>query len=229
MLQSGLLSTRADVRHGFTTAVDASGQPRSLGVGATAAAWSAALDELGAPDAGLARVSQVHGCAVLEATGPGVVGEADALFTRERGLVLAIRTADCVPVLLVGDGVVAAVHAGWRGVAAGVVPATLAALGGGGGLVAAVGPAISGAVYEVGPEVVAAFEEAGIPRAVFLVETGGPRPHVDPKAAVAWQLAAGGVDRVEVLPQCTFSDPTLHSHRRDGAASGRLAALVARC
>ncbi len=226
MLASSLLSARADVRHGFSTARDASGAPRDLGVGASPAAWAAALVEIGAPDVDLARISQVHGRTVLEATAPGVVGEADALWTRRRGLALAVRTADCVPVLLAGDGVVAAVHAGWRGIAAGVVPATLAALGGGDGLVAAVGPAISGAVYEVGPEVVSGLRDAGIPPEVFLVEAGGPRPHVDPRAAVAWQLARGGVASVEVLPWCTFSDRTLHSHRRDGAASGRQAAMV---
>ena len=90
---------------------------------------------LGAPDAAVARLKQVHGAAVVEAKGlPArsvtVVGFADALFTAERGLVVAIATADCVPVVLVDAeaGLVAAVHAGWRGTAARVVDAGLDAL-----------------------------------------------------------------------------------------------------
>lgn len=179
---------------------------------------------------------QVHGARVLRATGPtgplAVLGEADAVFTDVPGLVLAIRTADCVPVLLAGRRHVGAAHSGWRGTVAGVVPALVDALRAAGEapsrLVAAVGPAISGEAYEVGDEVVQGLRAAGLDDRDFL-HPGGDRPHVDLRAAVRAQLLRAGVGRVDVLPHCTVHDPRLHSHRRDGAASGRQAAVIARC
>ncbi|HLI57546.1 MAG TPA: laccase domain-containing protein, partial [Actinomycetota bacterium] len=81
---------------------------------------------LGIPS-GWAMARQVHGCAVLEATAPPRTGaappEADAVVTTERGMPVAILTADCVPIAIAGEGVVAAVHAGWRGLCRGVVGA----------------------------------------------------------------------------------------------------------
>lgn len=233
MIRAASLHACADVVHGFTRAVDPSGARLDLGVGAAPAAWAGVLARLPIDAPAPALVSQVHGAALLEAHSPGLVGEADALFTTRRGLPIAVRTADCVPILLAGPGVVAAVHAGWRGAAAGIVPLVVAALrdrGLGLGLRAAVGPAISGQRYEVGPEVVAALRAAGVPDRAFLLRpAGAARPHVDVRGAVVWQLHQSGVDAVEVLPGCTFSDPGLHSWRRDGAGAGRLAAVIARC
>ncbi|MEC8424162.1 MAG: polyphenol oxidase family protein, partial [Myxococcota bacterium] len=195
--------------------------------------WAGVLARLPVSARAPALVSQVHGTRMLEAFSPGLVGEADAVFTRVRGLPIAIRTADCVPVLLAGDAVVAAVHAGWRGAAAGIVPAVVTALRSaqlGSGLAAAVGPAISGRHYEVGPEVVAAFREAAVPDHAFLVRPpGAVKDHVDVRGAVAWQLSSLGIEAVEVLPHCTYADPGLHSWRRDGPSAGRLAAVIARC
>lgn len=214
---------RPGVVHGFSTVDDCAA---SLRPPVPPGAWRGLALAVGAPELPVAWMSQVHGAAVLEADAPGPVGEADALITRRRGLLLAVRTADCVPVLVAGPAGVAAIHAGWRGVAARVVAAAVSALGGASAAVAAVGPAIGGAVYEVGPEVVDGLRAAGLPEAVFLRPRPGQRPTVDLAAAVAHQLRAAGVGAVEVLPDCTLRDIRLHSHRRDGDAAGRNAGLV---
>ena len=93
---------------------------------------------------------QVHGATVVEVTEPGEHrgAEADAAFTTRPGCVLAVRTADCVPVVLIGDGAIGVVHAGWRGLAGGVIEATVAAMGG--ASEAHVGPHIRQGCYEFG-------------------------------------------------------------------------------
>ena len=105
-------------------------------------------------------MSQVHGTSLLEVDGPGPAGEGDALLTARPGLPLAVRTADCVPIVMHGPGAVAVVHAGWRGLAAGVVERTREVMEQAGLPAdrAAIGPAIGPCCYEVGDEVVAAFE-----------------------------------------------------------------------
>jgi YfiH family protein len=148
--------------------------------------------------------------------------------------VLAVRTADCVPVVIMGAAGVAVAHAGWRGTAAGVVGATVVALCGGSGmeprdLIAVVGPHISGAAYEVGAEVVQGLAAAGLDPAEFVVaHSARGRPHVDLGRAVGGQLAALGVGIVAHIGGCTASDPQLYSHRADGPHTGRQAGLVAR-
>jgi len=233
MIRAASLTERPDVVHGFTRSRTPSGAWLDLGSSASLSDWAGVLERLGVAATAPALVSQVHGTGVVEARVPGLVGEADAVFTTVRGLPVAVRTADCVPVLLAGDDVVVAVHAGWRGAAAGIVPRVLRLLVARGldaGLQAVVGPAISGDRYEVGPEVVDAFRVAGVPDAAFLRRPPGARKeHVDVKGAVAWQLGEAGVERVEVLPHCTHADPTLHSWRRDGPSAGRIAAVIARC
>jgi len=155
----------------------------------------------------------------------GLAGEGDALITSQKDLILAIRTADCVPILVVGEGgQIAAIHAGWRGVANGVVSETLSEMDH--PFVAAIGPCISGSAYEVGAEVIDAIVGSGVPEEVVVCPGDWPRPHADLAAAVKWQLNHGGVDRVDVLNVCTYKSNGLHSFRRDGAASGRMAAVV---
>ena len=178
----------------------------------------------GLPGAPLATVRQVHGGRVLVVDGGGEAGEADGLVTRRPGLLLGIRTADCAPVLLVGDGVVGAAHAGWRGVAAGVLPAAVAAMGG--AVVAVVGPRICGDCYEVGPEVVEAIAAAGVPRRVFARPGRGDRWQADIAAAAARQLRDAGVRRVIAPAWCTFETPALPSWRRDGARAARLVSVI---
>lgn len=217
MVYTSALLRRPGLLHGFTSA---SGP--DLGRQASAADWAEAARLVGLPGAGVARASQVHGREVLVAAAPGLVGEGDALITEVPGLLVAVRVADCVPILVAGEGFVAAIHAGWRGIAQNIVGAALA---GRRGRWAVVGPCISPDSYEVGDEVIAGIADAGVPAAVF-VRQGARRAHADLRAAAVWQLHAAGVTDVDVLDVCTFKDPVLHSHRRDGAAAGRQAGLI---
>ena len=170
-----------------------------------------------------ALVSQVHGDRVLYASSAGLIGEADALQTKQKGLVLAIRTADCVPVLIEAEEEIFAIHAGWRGIANGIIPKTLNGVS---GLKAAVvGPCISVDAYEVGYEVVEGLLRAGVPKDLCVQERE-PRPHVDLKAAARYQLEQAGVPQIDVLPHCTFVHEEFHSYRRDGNRSGRIAGFI---
>lgn len=170
-------------------------------------------------DVGRLRLArQVHGAGVAKVTraAPVVVGDADVLTTRERGTVIGILTADCTPVVVAGDGVVAIAHAGWRGLVAGAVEAAVEAVGD--VRAAWVGPSIHACCYEVGPEVVDAFSSAGLPVA-------GP-DRVDPGRAAAFALHRAGVRSVAAGSDCTSCDARYFSYRRDGT-TGRQGAFVA--
>ena len=177
----------------------------------------------------VAALRQVHSARAVAVAGPGFHGEADGLHTGEAGLALSVITADCVPVVVAGPGGLAAIHAGWRGIAAGVVAAGLAGFAPE-ELAAAqawIGPAIGPCCYEVGDEVAEAVAGASSPGVV----SPGPRgrPHLDLRAAVAHQLAASGVPRVTLVGPCTRCEPELlWSYRRDGKAAGRNVAFVCR-
>jgi hypothetical protein len=123
-----------------------------------------------------------------------------------------------------GDGVVAAIHAGWRGLAAGVIPATIAKLSGRGPLSAVVGPSICMQCYEVGEEVVEGIART-VPTRDF-VDRSREKPHVDGGAAAVAQLRSAGVGQVERLDVCTRCDSRLWSHREEGASAGRQAGVV---
>ena len=170
-----------------------------------------------------ALVSQVHGNTCLRANNHGLIGEADAIITDKKGLVLAIRTADCVPVLVEAEHEVVVIHAGWRGIANGIIEKTLANVKG--LRSAAVGPCISVDAYEVGPEVIEGIAATGVPKDIFVHERH-PRPHVDLKAAALFQLQKSSVPDIDVLPHCTFLDKNFHSYRRDANRSGRLAGFI---
>lgn len=163
---------------------------------------------------------QVHGATVLEAR-PGAAGDGDALVTDQRGLALAVTTADCVPVLMAGPRRIAAVHAGWRGIVAGVVPAALRAIDAAPAEVAAwLGPAIGVCCYEVGGEVAGRIAAASSPAAVR--EGTGRRPHADLQAAVRVQLEREGVRAIEAVSLCTRCESErLSSYRRDGPGGDR--------
>jgi YfiH family protein len=184
---------------------------------------------------------QVHGATVLRvetaALGQGPpegkppVGEADGLVTAEAGVVLAVLTADCAAVLLADPAarVVGAVHAGWRGLAAGVVEAGVAAMAALGADPAAtvglVGPAVGGCCYEVGPEV---REAVGARYPAALATTRDGRPALDPAAGTAQALERAGVGRLRVAGECTVDLADRHfSHRRDHGRTGRQAGLIA--
>ncbi len=168
---------------------------------------------------------QVHSAAVLDAR-PGDNGAGDALVTAERNRGLAVVTADCVPVLLAGGGRIAAVHAGWRGVAQAIVPAALQRFDGACGAVAAwIGPAIGQCCYEVGPDVAAEVVAASSAEVARRGRRG--RPHLDLVAAVRMQLERGGVREVRIAPGCTRCDEQrLWSYRREGPGAGRNLAAI---
>ena len=176
-----------------------------------------------------ARSTQVHGDAVLVVDAPVPLGQAptaDALVTTTRGLGLMVRVADCVPVLLADParGVVAAVHAGRAGVVLDIVGGAAQRMREQGAerLLAWVGPHVCGGCYEV-PAAMREEVVAAVPQT--RAETRWGTPSLDLGAGVRAQLGAWDAEVVEV-DRCTREDPTLHSHRRDGAAAGRLAGLV---
>jgi YfiH family protein len=184
----------------------------------------------------LFRVRQVHGNRVVEVVAgaqPQQLAsvEADAIITMQPVGAIAIATADCVPLLLADQRgrAVGAAHAGWRGIVAGVVQATVERMVGCGcevgSIVAAVGPAIGVEAYEVGEETAERFAEmVGVVR---WPARPVDKPRVDLKRAVAQLLARRGVEQVFVSPQCTATDAArFHSSRRDGAAAGRQLSII---
>ncbi len=178
-------------------------------------------------------LTQVHGAAVARAPWDGAP-EADASIATAPGVLLAIETADCLPVLFVDPvrRAVGAAHAGWRGTAAGVAAAALRALVDSGSRLAdvraALGPAIGACCYEVGEEVRSALG-SGLAHCFRLVDGGRGRPHLDLRAANRAQLQAAGLAPAAIsdLDECTRCRADLyHSWRRDGPAAGRMVHLV---
>jgi YfiH family protein len=179
-------------------------------------------------------LEQAHGCRVLDldrpdGAGRAAPGPADAALTRATGRVCVIQVADCLPVLLAAaDGsAVAAAHAGWRGLAAGVLESTVQALGvPPRALLAWLGPAISQPHFEVGEEVRAAFlAHDPLSCGAFLANARG-RWQCDLNALARGRLAGIGVRRVHGGLGCTFADAgRFYSYRREGRC-GRMAALI---
>ncbi|MGA2185917.1 MAG: peptidoglycan editing factor PgeF [Bryobacteraceae bacterium] len=171
-----------------------------------------------------AAVRQVHSCRVIFAAGPGVHGQGDALITDQIGFVLAIRTADCVPILIADPAhhAVAAVHAGWRGTVSGILTKALEAMANRFGTapentLVVIGPAIGPCCFEVGPEVVVQFGQPA------------ENTHVDLVEANRRQALGGGVpvSQITVSGRCTRCEPTLfHSYRRDKERSGRMVTAI---
>ncbi|MCP3959222.1 MAG: peptidoglycan editing factor PgeF [bacterium] len=168
---------------------------------------------------------QIHSAEVLDGL-PGGDRSGDALVTGRRRLALSVVTADCVPVLIAGDSRIAAVHAGWRGLAQSILPATLERAGvAAESLTAWIGPAIGSCCYEVGHDVAEQVCAAASPD----VAGDGPRgrPHLDLVAAARWQLQSRGVTDVRCVDFCTRCDAErLYSYRRDGKGAGRNVAAI---
>ena len=172
---------------------------------------------------GIARGYQVHGTRVLIASS-GTEGHtqerlasADGQATAARSLGVMVLAADCVPVALLAPGAVATLHAGWRGLAGGVLEqgvATLHTLSDG-PIVAVLGPCAGPCCYEVGPEVHAALATG----------TGG-RETVDLRLIARARLHAAGVASVSSVGGCTICDERFFSHRREGAGAGRQAGIA---
>jgi len=188
------------------------------------------------PGVAVSWLSQVHGTAVVEAGQGGPYPVADAQWSRHLGAACAVLTADCLPVLLcsVSGDAVAAAHAGWRGLLAGVLEATVEAMNTRPDEVLAwLGPAIGPAAFEVGPEVREAFLAAANPSEESAVAACfRPNPErpdhcfADLYALARVRLRALGVTRVFGGGLCTYSDAErFYSYRRDGQ-TGRMASLI---
>ncbi len=186
--------------------------------------------ELGVP---VVFLEQVHGTRVAtidEVPAPDApdLPAADAVVTALPGVGIAVLAADCVPVLLAdpGAGVVGAAHAGRAGAAAGVLPATVAAMEALGArrdaLEVLLGPAICGGCYEV-PAAMRAEVDARLPGSAVRTRRG--TPGLDLRAGLYHQLTELGVARIGGDPRCTRETPELYSHRRD-PRSGRHAAIT---
>jgi YfiH family protein len=169
---------------------------------------------------------QVHGATVRRATEPP---SAERPYTHEDGQATALTgaaaivfVADCLPVMLAAEGAVAALHCGWRPLAAGIIAEGVQALrevGGTGPVTAALGPSARGCCYEVGEEVHAHFAAYDARR--------GER-NLDLAAVAKAQLGAAGIDTVADVELCTMCDDRFFSHRRDQGVTGRQAGVICR-
>ena len=180
------------------------------------------LHAAGLDPARLATAGQVHGARVVEVDAPGHAPECDALVSRVPGLALAVTTADCMSLLYHVPGAVAAAHAGWRGLVAGMPVAALGALVrlvGSSPSAATVhfGPCIRGCCYEVGEDVARQFPAEAL-------RPGAGRPHLDLPTAARLALRAAGVseERIHDIGDCTACSPHGYfSYRRDATRTGR--------
>jgi YfiH family protein len=191
---------------------------------------------IGATGRKVLRVHQMHGCNV-EVAEPhkefNFHAYADAVVVTEANRLASVRIADCAPVLLADQNgrAVAAAHAGWRGVVAGIVPRALhqlRAISPQSKFLAAVGPCIGPDAFEVGPEVLDAFhsllgDQAPIRRAL------NGKGHVDLRAAISIQLERCGIppENIDSTDRCTVTHADeFFSHRRDHGITGRMVALI---
>lgn len=174
-------------------------------------------------------LNQVHGTRCVDAAGATDGIEADAAFTRQRGVVCAVLTADCLPVLLCDDAasVVGAAHAGWRGLAAGVIESAVTAMDvPGESLMAWLGPAIGPRAFEVGGEVRDFFvaHDSQAAGAFFAAAEG--KWLCDIHELARQRLQALGISRITSADSCTVADgEQFFSYRRDGV-TGRMASLI---
>ncbi len=233
------------VAHAFTTRLGGvsgdGGDVMDLNPGGDPAHLAENLSRLrtaiGVSDRAAVLVSQVHGSTVHvppDTADPADRCEADAIVSGDRGAMLVIRVADCVPVLLSGPGgrIVGAVHAGWRGIVGGVVERAVDVMrdrfgASPGEITAAIGPCISVAHFEVGPEVAEAFESVGLGAAIDRARS--EKAHIDLPAACRAALLRHGVheNRVDITDRCTYRDvKDFFSYRRDSGRTGRLAAVI---
>ncbi len=182
-------------------------------------------------DTEVATLRQIHSDIVLTADRAGCLGEGDALVTDRPGIMLAVRTADCLPILIADSSkrAVAAVHAGWRGTLLGIMPKTVRAMQEQFGsrpedLVVVVGAGIGGCCFEVGPEVAVQFSGIFPERSDLM-----GRAKIDLVETVRRQLgrndgAAGQFAEIGLCSMCRGD--LFHSYRRDREAAGRMVSAI---
>lgn len=172
-------------------------------------------------------LKQVHGCAVC--TDDAGLPEADACLSREPASVCAVLTADCLPLLMCdrAGSVVAAVHAGWRGLAAGIISKTVSMLGVPAAEVLVwLGPAIGPQAFEVGRDVYTQFVERDAAYAGAFVPGVAEKWYLDIYSAARMELRRQGVNAVYGGEFCTYRDAArFYSYRRDGQ-TGRMVSLI---
>ena len=247
-LRSPLLEKLAFLRHGFSTRRGgvSEGGFRSLNLGRARGEVPENVAEnrrrffeaADFPAGRLVEVKQVHGCDVLvaEDVSPDEKACGDALVTNVPGLGVAVQTADCIPVLIADARkmVVAAVHAGRKGVAGGVLPGTIERMREEYGceprdMRASLGPAISGERYEVGEECLPPFRERHRNWRDFTTPLGRGKWLLDLPLVARLQLASAGIpeSRIGAPGPCTFSESSrFFSYRRDGPPTGRLLSAI---
>jgi YfiH family protein len=181
-------------------------------------------DRVGLPWGRFCYGRQVHGALVRRASEPPgpdrPYAEEDGQATALDDAATIVFVADCLPVMLVAQGAVAALHGGWRGIDGGIVAEGVRAvreIGGAGPICAVLGPGARGCCYEVGEEVHARFERYGARRGVR---------NLDLAAVAAAQLGDAGVEEIHDAGVCTMCDDRFFSHRRDGGITGRQAGVA---
>ena len=173
-----------------------------------------------------ATVRQLHGATIVPAGSGDAVGEGDGMVTDSADVALVVLAADCLPLALAdpATGRLAVVHAGWRGMAAGILDKAAGLFEERRAVLAAIGPAICADHYEVGRDVADAVSSR--------VDGGGARaarPHLDLAATAARRLRELGVTRIESAETCTACEEArFYSHRRDGGVTGRQALFAVR-
>jgi YfiH family protein len=241
MILTSPMLDRIGVRHGFSTRLGgvSSGPQATLDCGPGTDALCrenlrrfAGLIGL-SEDQRIVRVNQVHGARVVGAADEGA--DADGVISEDRRAAVSVRTADCTPILIAADGggMVAAVHAGWRGACAGIARVAIEAMEARGAsrekMTFALGPSIGIDWFEVGDEVIDAAR-------ALLGEDPPARPgpngkkHLDLVGVIERQLVKLGVSpaRMERIGGCTFTNRAMFfSHRRDRGITGRLMSAIA--
>ena len=242
------LSAIAGVSHGFFGRVGGtSPQPWSgLNTSYTVMDSPARVNEnlarirfqIGLAPSALIAPQQVHGCEIVEVTNDTPMDDvqADAVFTTQRDIGIAVRTADCAPILMTDHegSFVAAVHAGWRGAIADIMGASVRAITArlnvpATKMVAAIGPCIGADQFQVGREVLDAANQL-LPAAQFYSEQTEDRGFFDLRAFIQKRLEDLEIAQVEQVPGCTYSDVGAYfSHRKEQGNTGRQMSVIALC
>ena len=227
-----LTSDALPVRHGFFTRRGGASSGifagLNCGTGSTDQAEIVAINRarvaeaMEVPSEALVTVHQVHSATAIPVTGPLTDRlQADALVTATPGILLAVLTADCQPVLFhdPAAGVIGAAHAGWRGAVDGVLEATIEAMEALGAnrtdIVAVIGPTISQAAYEVGPEFLDRFRDEDPESLRFFANGQGDRLLFDLPGFGLYRLRRAGVGHAEWTGHCTYRDAArFYSYRR---------------